>query len=100
MGPNANPDVVTYRLADTSVTTYRRNPDVATGFEIELASLLNRHSQENASDTPDFILAKYLTDCLEAWNRATVRRTAWYEPPRRECGTGENPDPTPSGTAI
>ena len=80
MGPNANPDVVTYRLADTSVVTYRPNPDIPTGFEAELTNLLNQYCEENASDTPDFILAKYLTDCLAAWNRATVRRTAWYAP--------------------
>lgn len=45
-------------------------------FRDELCNLINRHSQENDSDTPDFILAEYLTDCLEA----TKRRTEWYEP--------------------
>jgi hypothetical protein len=34
----------------------------------ELAATLNRHSMENGSDTPDFILATYLTDCLNAFN--------------------------------
>ena len=40
---------------------------------LELASVLNRYSQENASDTPDYILAAYLLDCLEAYNRAVNR---------------------------
>jgi hypothetical protein len=46
-------------------------------FITELRDLLNRHSMENGSDTPDFILAQYLTDCLLAWNRATKRREDW-----------------------
>lgn len=47
-------------------------------FEKELEALLNRFSQENGSDTPDFILAKYLNDCLTAWNHAVVAREKWY----------------------
>lgn len=47
-------------------------------LESELASVLNRHSQENASDTPDFILAQYLIACLAAWNTATRQRESWY----------------------
>ena len=27
---------------------------------------------------PDFILAEYLTDCLRAFDKATVRREEWY----------------------
>lgn len=44
----------------------------------ELAELLNRYSQENASNTPDFILAEYLLDCLNAFDRAIRRREEWY----------------------
>jgi len=47
-------------------------------FEKKLESLLNRTCQENASDTPDFILAKYLVGCLNAFNAATKEREAWY----------------------
>lgn len=39
---------------------------------------INIHSAESGSDTPDFILAQYLTDCLEAFDRATVARERWY----------------------
>jgi hypothetical protein len=49
-----------------------------TGFEKELEHLLNKYSQENGSDTPDFILAKYLTDCLMAWNNSVCWREKWY----------------------
>lgn len=47
-------------------------------FETELASLLNRHSMENGSDTPDFILAQYLTRQLEVFNEITNTRKRWY----------------------
>ena len=47
-------------------------------FAKELESLINRHCQENESDTPDFILANYLRDCLSAFNEATNRRERWY----------------------
>ena len=51
----------------------------APDFITELGELLNRRSMENGSDTPDFILAQYLTDCLRSWNRATKRREDWYK---------------------
>ena len=50
-------------------------------FEKELTELLNRHSAENGSDTPDFILAVYLMDCLLAYNCALKKREKWYGRP-------------------
>ena len=47
-------------------------------FISELRDLINRRSMENASNTPDFILAQYLTNCLRAWNQATMQRETWY----------------------
>jgi hypothetical protein len=47
-------------------------------FRKELESLINRHSMENGSDTPDFILAEYLTRCLENFDATTKRRDGWY----------------------
>ena len=44
----------------------------------ELESLINCHCAENESDTPDFILAAYLSDCLAAFNRSVNMREAWY----------------------
>lgn len=54
-------------------------------FGRELESLINKHCQENESDTPDFILANYLRDCLSAFNAATKRRETWDS---RPCGKG------------
>ena len=47
-------------------------------LELELGVVLNRYSAESGSNTPDFILAKYLTRCLEAYNEAANRRDGWY----------------------
>lgn len=46
-------------------------------FQQQLEDLLNRHSQENVSNTPDFILAKFLVDCMAAFNAAVKERTKW-----------------------
>jgi hypothetical protein len=43
-----------------------------------IESAINRLSAENASNTPDFILAKFLTRCLDAWNEGSVDREKWY----------------------
>jgi hypothetical protein len=43
-------------------------------FQEELEVLINKFSKENESNTPDFILAKYLDDCLDAYNSAVKRR--------------------------
>jgi hypothetical protein len=47
-------------------------------FSSQLADLINWWSRESPSNTPDFILAQYLQDCLAAWNTATLARERWY----------------------
>jgi hypothetical protein len=49
-----------------------------TGFERELESLINRHSKENGSNTPDFLLAEFLSKCLDAFDSTVRQRTGWY----------------------
>lgn len=39
---------------------------------------INHVSAERGSDTPDFILAEYLIDCLAAFDKAVKARTARY----------------------
>lgn len=53
-------------------------PDRHTAFAQRLESLINAHSQENGSDTPDFILAQYLLGCLAVFNDVVKRREKWY----------------------
>jgi hypothetical protein len=66
-------------------------------FRNALAALINRNSMENGSDTPDFILARYLVDCLEVFDRAVIAREKWYdrdeEMGRREALVGDAAHP-------
>jgi hypothetical protein len=47
-------------------------------FRQDLQAVLNKHSRENGSDTPDFLLADYLIECLQALDRAIRNRSGWY----------------------
>jgi hypothetical protein len=49
-----------------------------TTFEQDLQNLINSHSMENGSNTPDFILARYLKMCLENFNQTIQDREQWY----------------------
>lgn len=44
----------------------------------EIAAVLNKKCVENESNTPDFILAAYLIECLESFETAIKRRDKWY----------------------
>lgn len=66
-------------MSDETPDVAMRDPDAGTTFRVEVEHLINRYSRENGSDTPDFILAEYLTDCLDAYDKAIQRREAWYD---------------------
>jgi len=55
-----------------------------TQFHRELSSLLNRYSKENGSNTPDFLLASYLTGCLYTFNSIVNAREEWYRREKKE----------------
>ena len=63
-------------------------------FQKELTHLINRCSKENESDTPDFILARYLKQCLDAFGTAVKRRDKWHKfnPWPREMVQIDKPD--------
>lgn len=75
-----------------------------TGFRKDLEHIINCNSMEGGSDTPDFILAEYLADCLQAYDRALAAREKWYG--RTVMGNGvsvptdiEAPNAEPTGEA-
>jgi len=47
-------------------------------FRKELEDLINKHSMETWSDTPDWILAEYLHNCLENFDKTLQRRENYY----------------------
>lgn len=59
-------------------------------FKKDLEHLINKYSLENGSNTPDFLLAEYLVDCLYAYNTSVMKRETWYgRIPRLEKETVE-----------
>lgn len=50
---------------------------------LELVEVLNYHSAEQGSDTPDLILAEYLLACLQAFDEATRQRDHWWRHPAK-----------------
>lgn len=49
-----------------------------TALRNDIAAAINRHRAEKGSNTPDYILAEYLADCLAAFDRAMQARQKWY----------------------
>jgi len=47
-------------------------------FQKDLEKLINRHSKENGSNTPDWVLASYLVRCLEAFDACIELRERYY----------------------
>ena len=48
-------------------------------FKKELAYVLNKYSRENLSNTPDYILAEYLNDCLNTFDKIIQLREKLYK---------------------
>ena len=59
------------------------------GFE----GLINRHSVENGSNTPDHILAEVAVRAIESFDEAVLDRAAWYG--RLDVPGQEGPDRLP-----
>lgn len=49
-------------------------------FVKDLAALINTHSIENISNTPDWILADYLVDCLDNYHKIDTAKKRYYQP--------------------
>jgi len=47
-------------------------------FQIELASLLNKHGLDNNANTPDYVLARYLVRQLDNFRESTDERETWF----------------------
>ena len=64
----------------------------APDFRSELCTLINKHSMENGSNTPDFILNQFLADVLMCFNKALRRRYEWYGGPVTQPATNQPND--------
>lgn len=52
--------------------------DPAPSFQKALESLLSRYCKDNASNTPDFLLAEYMLNVLDAFTTLNNKRERWY----------------------
>lgn len=48
------------------------------GFRSELTGIINFYSLDSESDSPDFILAEFLEDCLDAFDKAVNQRERFF----------------------
>ena len=55
-------------------------------LENEIADLLDRHSVGDQSDTPNWILAQFLRNCLQTWTTAITARNASIQGRRGDVG--------------
>jgi hypothetical protein len=70
-------------------------------FQLRLSELINSYCIENGSDTPDYLLAEYLTGCLLNYEVAVLKREAWYG--RRTTPTTTQyvaPEPPPTKSEV
>lgn len=54
------------------------NPRNISEFKRDLEAIINRNNIEGTSNTPDFIIAKYLYNCLQSFEVAVQERDKWY----------------------
>ena len=47
-------------------------------FRKELSELLNKHSKENGSDTPDYALTQFVEKSIEAFDHGVNLRSEFY----------------------
>lgn len=45
----------------------------------DLEDVLNKHSIDSKTNTPDFILAEYLINCLTAYNAMIISKTLFLK---------------------
>ena len=44
----------------------------------KIEDIINEENRENDSNTPDFILAEFMVNCLDAFELASNKREVWY----------------------
>lgn len=66
-------------------------------FEQDLILLINRHSKEGRTNTPDFILGNFLEKCLQAYTDTIDARNKWHQL-HKTPGQTDFPKPTESIT--
>lgn len=83
-GPEVVSDVYTSPTAPISTDDPAHPRRRYARFQEIITGAINGCSMENGSDTPDFLLARFLTEQLEAFDRLMRARDEWYGGSHRE----------------
>jgi hypothetical protein len=76
-----------YREVDTGSKIATETAKKRDEIERDLAVLINKYSLENDCNTPDFIIAQYLYNCLINLHSFQGCRSLWYNP---NCEGGDD----------
>jgi hypothetical protein len=76
--------------------TGRTEPELTS----KLRELLNCYCAENGCNTPDYILAGYLIDCLKAFDAAVNIRERWYGREVKRLSGPFDPPTEPQGFPV
>ena len=77
---------------NTVIGSYESSPEVILSFQEEIRWVINKCAKENDSDTPDFILAQYLIDCINAYAKAVRSRDNHFDYEPWSGGTDDDED--------
>ena len=75
---------MTNSQSDTNINKAPSHAQQFENFRQDLRELINKYSRENQSSTPDFVLAQYLTDCLDAFDKAVHQRQEYLSADRSD----------------
>lgn len=88
--PNVPPNTI-YFFPNTYWNS--QESEVTVAFEEDIRQVINRHSAESISGTPDFLLAELLVGVLKVYNEIVTKRAEWR-------GEGVDPIDTKKKTFI
>lgn len=92
---------VTIECKDGFASVIQPSKKTQLDFYQELKSLLNRYSMENGSDTPDFVLARFITTSLMNFDEAITSRNKFHrEGIINGRGIGEANQAMPAGEPV
>ena len=74
-------DLLVYRIDEKTYMLVVNASNIDKDFTRELMGLVNKHSIDNELNTADFILAQYITLCLQGLKITMKQRSEWHGTP-------------------
>ena len=67
------------KASDLYARVKRDAPQEYTDFYEDLVSIITKYNQTRHSNTPSYLLAQYMLDSLETFEKTVNRRDIWWE---------------------